>query len=143
MPTTLALMPLVICAGLLVLALAPILTVLLVVQGARQAGNYGITRPAREMLFTNVDRETRFKSKPVIDVAVYRAGNAGTSIVFAWLTDGLGLGVAAMAAIGAGVAAFWAASGVYLGRVFNLESAPEAVHAEIRGELNWQDRAAQ
>ena len=143
MPTTLALMPLVICAGLLVLALAPILTVLLVVQGARQAGNYGITRPAREMLFTDVDRETRFKSKPVIDVAVYRAGNAGTSIVFASLTDGLGLGVAAMAAIGAGVAAFWAASGVYLGRVFNLESSPEAVRAAIRGDLNWQGRAAQ
>lgn len=124
MPTTLALMPVLICAGLLILAFAPILTVLLVVQGARQAGNYGITRPAREMLFTNVDRETRFKSKPVIDVAVYRGGDAGTSIVFAWLTDGIGFGVAAMAAIGAGIAAVWAAAGIYLGRTFNRKAEP-------------------
>lgn len=133
MPATLALMPLIICAGLLILAFAPILTVLLVIQGARQAGNYGITRPAREMLFTNVDRETRFKSKPVIDVAVYRAGDAGTSIVFAWLTDGIGLGVAAMAAIGAGIAAVWAAAGVYLGRVFNRQDQSEDSLSESSG----------
>lgn len=141
MPTTLALMPVIVCAGLLVLALAPILTVLLVVQGARQAGNYGITRPAREMLFTNVDRETRLKSKPVIDVAVHRAGNAGTSVVFAWLTDGAGLGVAAMAAIGAGIAAVWAAAGIYLGRVFNRDSMPAPGPAENGGELVGSSRA--
>ena len=118
MPTTLALVPVFICAGLLILAFAPILTVLLALQVARQAGNYGITRPAREMLFTNVDRETRFKAKPVIDVAVYRGGDAASSIAFAGLTDGLGFGLAAMAAIGAGIAAVWGAAGVYLGRVF-------------------------
>ena len=119
MPVTLALVPVFICAGLLILAFAPILTVLLALQVARQGANYGITRPAREMLFTNVDRETRFKSKPVIDVAVYRGGDAISSIAFASLTDGLGLGLAAMAAIGAGIAAIWATAGVYLGRVFN------------------------
>ena len=118
MSTTLALVPVFICAGLLILAFAPILTILLALQVARQAGNYGITRPAREMLFTNVDRETRFKAKPVIDVAVYRGGDAASSIAFAGLTDGLGLGIAAMAAIGAGIAAVWGAAGVYLGRVF-------------------------
>lgn len=141
MPATLALMPFIVCAGLLVLALAPFLTVLLVVQGARQAGNYGITRPAREMLFTSVDRETRLKSKPVIDVAVYRAGNAGTSVVFAWLTDGVGLGVAAMAAIGAGFAAVWAAAGIYLGRVFNRESMPALGPAQNGSELVGSSRA--
>ena len=118
MPATLALVPVFICAGLLVLAFAPILTVLLALQVARQAGNYGITRPAREMLFTGVDRETRFKSKPVIDVAVYRGGDAASSIAFAGLTDGVGFGVAAMAGIGAGIAAVWALAAVYLGRAF-------------------------
>ena len=122
MPVTLALVPVFICAGLLILAFAPILTVLLAVQTARQAGNYGVTRPAREMLFTHVDRETRFKSKPVIDVAVYRGGDALSSIAFAGLTDGLGFGIAAMAAIGAGIAAVWAAAGVYLGRVFGKKT---------------------
>ena len=122
MPATLALVPVFICVGLLILAFAPILTVLLALQVARQAGNYGVTRPAREMLFTHVDRETRFKSKPVIDVVVYRGGDALSSIVFAGLTDGIGFGIAAMAAIGAGIAAVWAAAGIYVGRVFSTKN---------------------
>ncbi len=122
MPVTLALIPVFICAGFLILAFAPILTILLALQVARQAGNYGVTRPAREMLFTHVDRETRFKSKPVIDVAVYRGGDALSSIAFAGLTDGIGFGIAAMAGIGAGIAAVWAAAGVYIGRAFSIKS---------------------
>jgi AAA family ATP:ADP antiporter len=118
MATTLALVPVFIAAGLVILAFAPILTVVLALQVARRAGNYAITRPAREMLFTAVDRETRFKAKPVIDIAVYRGGDAVSSIAFAGLTDGMGLGLGAMAAIGAGIAAVWAMVGRYLGRLF-------------------------
>jgi AAA family ATP:ADP antiporter len=123
MSAALAVVPLVVCAGLVVLAFAPILMVLLALQVARQGGNYGITRPAREMLFTNVDRETRFKSKPVIDVVVYRGGDSLSSIAFAALTDGVGLGVAAMAGIGAAIAAVWAGTGLYLGGVFRQHNA--------------------
>jgi AAA family ATP:ADP antiporter len=118
MPATLALVPFFIIAGLIILAFAPILIVVLALQVARRAGNYAITRPAREMLFTAVDRETRFKAKPVIDIVVYRGGDAISSIAFAGLTDGLGFGLAVMAGIGAGIAAAWAAVGVYLGRMF-------------------------
>lgn len=126
MPTTLALVPVFIAAGLLILAFAPVLTIVLALQVARRAGNYAITRPAREMLFTAVDRETRFKAKPVIDIAVYRGGDALSSIAFAGLTDGLGLGLGIMAAIGAGIAALWAAVGGYLGRVFERGQAAKA-----------------
>jgi len=119
MPATLAIVPAFMCAALLILAFAPILTVLLALQVARQAGNYGITRPAREMLFTSVSRESRFKAKPVIDVAIYRGGDAVWSSAFALLTDGLGLGIAAMAAIGAGIAVIWAGTGAVLGSVFS------------------------
>ena len=119
MPTTLALVPVFVAAGLLILAFAPILTVLLAFQIGRRAGNYAITRPAREMLFTAVDRETRFKAKPVIDIAVYRGGDALSSIAFATLTDGLGLGLAAVALVGSGIAAVWALAGRYLGRMFD------------------------
>ena len=125
MPTTLAIIPLFMSAALLILAFAPILTVLLALQVARQAGNYGVTRPAREMLFTAVARESRFKAKPVVDVAIYRGGDAVWSSAFAALTDGVGLGIAAMAAIGAGIAAIWAATGVALGKVFNNRSADQ------------------
>ncbi len=118
MATTLALVPVFIAAGLAILAFAPILTIVLALQVARRAGNYAITRPAREMLFTAVDRETRFKAKPVIDIVVYRGGDAVSSAFFATLTDGIGLGLAAMAGIGAGIAAVWAMVGRYLGRMF-------------------------
>lgn len=124
MPFTLALIPLFMCAALLILAFAPILTVLLALQVARQAGNYGVTRPAREMLFTAVPRESRFKAKPVVDVAIYRGGDAVWASAFALLTDGVGLGMAAMAAIGAGIAALWAAVGVLLGRAFGRQPDP-------------------
>lgn len=119
MPITLALVPAFMCAALLVLAFAPILTVLLALQVARQAGNYGITRPAREMLFTCISQESRFKAKPVVDVVIYRGGDAVWSSAFALLTDGIGFGIAAMAAIGAGLAAVWAATGFALGSWFN------------------------
>lgn len=118
MPLTLALVPFLIAACLLVLAFAPILTIVLALQVARRAGNYGITRPAREMLFTGVDRETRFKAKPVIDVGVYRGGDAIAGTAFATLTDGLGLGLGAVAAVGAGIAAVWGLVGRYLGGTF-------------------------
>jgi len=118
MPVTLALVPIFMCAALVVLAFAPLLTVLLALQVARQAGNYGITRPAREMLFTAVPRESRFKAKPVVDVAIYRGGDAIWGSAFALLTDGVGLGVAAMAGIGAVIAAIWAATGAALGAAF-------------------------
>ncbi len=125
MPVTLALVPVLLCAALLVLAFAPLLTVLIGLQIARQAGNYGITRPAREMLFTAVSRESRFKAKPVVDVAIYRGGDAIWSSAFALLSDGAGLGIAAMAAIGAGIAAVWAGVGVLLGSAFDRRSQGE------------------
>jgi AAA family ATP:ADP antiporter len=121
MPTTLALVPVFIAIGLLILAFAPILTVVLALQVARRAGNYGVTRPAREMLFTAVDRETRFKAKPVIDIAVYRGGDAVSSLAFAGLTDGLGLGLGVVAAIGAVIAGVWAMVGRRLGKIFDRD----------------------
>jgi AAA family ATP:ADP antiporter len=119
MPWTLALLPVFCAIGFLILAAAPILSVLLAVDIARRAGEYGLTRPAREMLFTSVDRETRFKTKPVVDVVVYRGGDAWWGNVFAYVSEGIGLGFAAMSLVGAGFAAIWVASAVYLGRAFH------------------------
>jgi ATP:ADP antiporter, AAA family len=119
MPWTLALLPAFCALGFLILAMAPILSVLLAVDIARRGGEYGITRPAREMLFTSVDRETRFKTKPVIDVVVYRGGDAWWGGIFAALSEGVGLGFAAMSLIGSAFAAVWVASSLYLGRAFD------------------------
>jgi AAA family ATP:ADP antiporter len=125
MPTGLALMPILICVGMLILAFAPILTVLLALQVVRRGGNYGLTRPARETLYTRVSREDRFKTKPVIDIVVYRGGDALSSSLFAALTDGIGLGLAAVALLGSAIAALWAWVGVRLGRIFDSDKADD------------------
>jgi AAA family ATP:ADP antiporter len=128
MPTALALMPILVGAGLVILAFAPILTVLLALQVFRRGGNYGLTRPAREMLYTKVTQEERFKAKPVIDIVVYRGGDAISGTLFSYLTDGVGLGLAAVAAVGSGIAAVWAAAGAWLGKRFDLKKGLEDEH---------------
>jgi AAA family ATP:ADP antiporter len=121
MPVTIALVPVLICIGLLVIAVSPLLGVVIGLQIARRAGNYAVTRPAREMLFTRVDRETRFKAKPVIDIVAYRGGDTLMAWLFTGLTQGLGLGLAAVAIVGAVIAALWALVGIYLGRWFERD----------------------
>lgn len=115
---TLASVPVLIGTGLVLLAFAPLVGVVIAVQIIRRAGNYAVTRPAREMLFTAVGRDTRFKVKPVIDIVIYRGGDMLNAWAFTALTQGFGLGLAAVAGIGAGIAMLWAATGIYLGRKF-------------------------
>ena len=122
MPATIAMVPIIICIGLLILAISPLLGVVMILQIVRRAGNYAVTRPAREMLFTLVNQETRFKAKPVIDIVAYRGGDMITAWLFTGLTQGLGLGLAAVAAIGAGIAGLWALVGIYLGRWFEHDN---------------------
>ena len=118
LPFTLASVPVIIAGGMLLLAAAPMVGVVVAVQIVRRAGNYAVSRPAREMLFTAVDRETRYRAKPVIDIVIYRGGDMLNAWAFTALTQGLGLGLAAVAAVGAGIAALWAATGIFLGRRF-------------------------
>ncbi len=134
MAVTLAMVPVFMAAGMLIVAFAPILIIALAVQIARRAGNYGITQPGRQMLFTAMDRETRFKAKPVIDVVVYRGGDALAGNFYAFFKDDLGFALAAMALIGAAISALWSVIGVYLGRVFKRrQDVAGVVGAELTG----------
>lgn len=130
---TLALLPIVVMGGLLSVAMVPLLTVIVGLQIFRRGGNYAITRPAREMLFTHVDQDTRFKAKPVIDVVVYRGGDVFWGWGFTGLTQGLGLGMAGVAIVGAAIAAVWAAVGLRLGRKFDRD---EAANSVTRGDVS-------
>ena len=125
---TLASVPVMIGAGMLLLAAAPMVAVVVALQIVRRAGNYAISRPAREMLFTAVDREVRFKAKPVIDIVIYRGGDMLNAWAFTALTQGLGLGMASVALFGSGIAALWALTGIYLGRRF-MQMTPDAQEA--------------
>ncbi len=121
--TTLACVPLALLVGMAALAFAPWIVVLLAVDVVRRVGNYAVTRPAREMLFTKVSADQRFKAKPVLDVVVYRGGDAVSGTVFALLSEGLALGFMAISLVGSSVAALWAGVGVYLGRRYNAPTA--------------------
>ena len=81
----------------------------------RRWGEYAFIRPGREMLFSKLDTETKYKAKNFIDVPVYRAADSlGAQAKIA--IDALGTSPAQAALIGAVVAAVWAVNGWFLGR---------------------------
>ncbi|WP_423194494.1 NTP/NDP exchange transporter [Cupriavidus sp. H18C2] len=111
----LTLVPLAVAGGFVLLAIWPTFGVLAGVMILRRVGEYAMLRPGREMLFTVVDPETKYKAKNVIDTAVYRAGDA----VSAWVKtaiDALSGHPATVALAGALLALGWAALGWWLGR---------------------------
>lgn len=112
---SLALVPLLSALGFALLALTPVLAALAGFQVLRRAGDYAITRPTRELLYTVVDREAKYKAKNALDTVVYRGGDALAGWLFAGLKS-LGLGLAAIAWIAVPIALAWAAIALWLGR---------------------------
>lgn len=123
MQTALAMVPGLVGLGIIALVAAPVLLVLAIFQVARRVGNYAITRPSREMLFTVLDRETRFKAKPVIDVVLYRGGDVLTAWLFTLLADKLGLGLAGIGIVIGGIAVAWVLVAIRLGREYEQRTA--------------------
>jgi AAA family ATP:ADP antiporter len=111
----LTIVPVVMVGGFIGLALANTFGVLAVVFVARRVGEYAFIRPGREMLFSVVDTETKYKAKNLIDVPVYRGGDALSAQVKTALEAG-GLASAGVALLGAALAAAWALNGWWLGR---------------------------
>jgi len=129
---TLALIPVILVFGWIAVAVAPGLALLIGLQITRRAGNYAITKPAREMLFTGVERETRFKTKPVIDIVVYRGGDVLAGWTYTALAQGIGLGLGAIAIVAALLACLWTLVAVFLGNSYEKndrqrQPAPEAL----------------
>ena len=122
MPATLALIPTIMILGWIVVAISPILLFLIGLQIIRRAGNYSITKPGREMLFTLVDNEARYKVKPVIDIVVYRGGDMLTAWFYTFLTATVGLGLSGISIIATIIASFWALTGLYLGRRYKIQN---------------------
>ena len=83
------------------------------VQVVTRGMSFAFIKPARESLFTLVDRESRYKAKNFIDTVVYRGGDMTTSWAFLALS-GLGLGLPALAGVWAGVAIIWTLSVLWI-----------------------------
>ena len=112
---TLVLMPLLSAVGFAAIGFAPILTVLATFQILRRAAGFALLRPAREVLFTVLRREDKYKAKSLIDTFGYRFGDQ----IGAWsypLMRWLGLGLAGISWVAVPIGAIWCVLSIWLGR---------------------------
>ena len=112
----LAILPLTQLVGLSALVLAPSLGALMIVQVISRSATHGLTRPARELLFTVVSRDDKYRAKNAIDTIAYRFGDLASS----WLNAGLIAIGGGLALIGAAVplVAIWLGCAAFLGAGF-------------------------
>lgn len=119
--TALSAAPALVGTGLAVLAVFPRLAVIAVVQVIHRVSEHAFTRPGREVIYTAVEAEARYKAKNFIDTFVYRGNDA----LIAWLIGLLhaaGAGIPTIAGLGVLVAAGWLANGRVLGRQQDLKA---------------------
>jgi AAA family ATP:ADP antiporter len=112
---TLAVAPALSIAGFPVLGINPTLWIIVALQVLRRGMDFAITRPAREVLFTVLPREDKYKTKCFIDTFVYRAGDQ----IGAWsygLLGFLGLGLAGVGIAAVPISVAWLSIGLWLGR---------------------------
>ena len=130
MSSTLVMIPALLAGGFVILGSSMGLVLFAAVQVAQRSLNYGVIGPAKEMLFTVVDRETKYKSKNFIDTAVYR----GSDVTASWIFKGLstaGLSIAQMTWLYLPVMGLWAFGAWRLGQAY----------ARLREELREQTRS--
>ncbi|MBT2341640.1 MULTISPECIES: NTP/NDP exchange transporter [Pseudomonas] len=112
---TLCLLPLASVIGFSALAMAPTIGVFVAVQVVRRVCNFALTRPAREILFTSVSREDRYKTKNLIDTAIYRTGDQIGSWSYAGLLA-VGLTATGISMVAVPLSILWLLMSVWLGR---------------------------
>lgn len=118
---TVMFLPLLTFFGFALFAFFPVLAVLVGFQILRRTANFAITRPGREMLFSIVSEDQKYKAKNAIDTVVYRGGDAFSGWLYSGLSTGLGLGISTIATLAAPIALLWALLGWWLGRKHTSE----------------------
>jgi AAA family ATP:ADP antiporter len=108
--------PVIMTAGYAIFALLPSFAVLVGVFAVRRIGEYAITRPSRDSLYTVCTREEKYKAKSLIDTFIYRGGDATSASMYQLLTSGLGLGPAGVGWVGAFISAVWVVIALALGK---------------------------
>ena len=113
---TLLFMPVLSLFGFAAMGAMPVLAVLAAFQVARRASTFAFMRPAREVLFTVLRREDKYKAKSFIDTFGYRCGDQFGAWTYGGLQHALGLSLSTISYIAVPVVAGWCALGVWLGR---------------------------
>ena len=107
--------PVFLVGSFLLLALAPIGAVLIATQVLRRAIDYGLFKPTREMLFTVLNPESKFKSKSLIDTLLQRGGDSLSQLIYPLVA---GFGLAGIAWVLAGVSLAMLVIALWLAAVF-------------------------
>lgn len=126
---TASVLPVLSAIGFAALALAPTVTVLVLAQVSRRVGNFGLARPTRELLFTVLSREDKYKAKNAIDTVVYRTGDQVGSWSYA-LLGSAGLGMTVIALLAVAISLAWLADSFWLGRRQEAMARGDAAHRE-------------
>jgi len=116
--------PVIMVIAFLTVAFSPVLMVLAGIQVIRRVAEYAVAKPTREMLFTVVDQESKYKAKNVIDTVVYRFGDVSSAWVSSLI---LPHGVAGLAIFGVIVSAVWFPVAYILGRRYESVRVGELV----------------
>jgi AAA family ATP:ADP antiporter len=112
---SLALSPILMLFACIALAFAPTFFVVQSARALQRISQYAIARPSREVLFTVLDQQSKYKAKNVIDTSVYRFGD----LTAAWLQAGfrsLGMGFFAIIGLGVAVSTAWGLTALIVGR---------------------------
>jgi AAA family ATP:ADP antiporter len=127
-----AMLPLVFALGFLGTAALPALGVIIAFQVMQRVTNFGFSNPARELMFTVVAREEKYKAKNLIDTAILRGGD----VVWSWAFTGLlalGLSMPMVALTAVPVALGWVALSLWLGRNQEARAASQSSNAQQGG----------
>ena len=111
-----AALPLVFALGFLTLGFAPGLFVVIGFQALQRATNFALSNPAREVLFTVLGREEKYKAKNVIDIVVFRGADAANGWLFSVLREKGGMDLPLISFLTVPVAGVWFALALALGR---------------------------
>jgi AAA family ATP:ADP antiporter len=112
---TLAMLPALSILGFGTLAMTPTIAVLVVYQVLRRAGNFAFARPTRELLFTVVPREDKYKAKSFIDTVIYRTGDQVGAWSYAVLGF-LGLAMTGISIVAVPISIVWLLNSLWLGQ---------------------------
>ena len=118
-----AALPLVFAFGFLALAFTPVLFAVIAFQALQRATNFALSNPAREVLFTVLGREEKYKAKNVIDIVVFRGADAASGWLFSALR-GAGLELSAISLATVPVALLWIVLSLGLGRGQERRASP-------------------
>jgi ATP:ADP antiporter, AAA family len=134
-PAVLAFLPAVTAVAFAAIAALPSLAVLTGMQTLRRAVDYAFARPAHEVLFTVVDRESKYKAKSAVETFVFRGGDAASSWAYAGLAA-LGLSFPSIAVLVLPFIAAWVGLALWLGRRQDFMAASVNANGRISGEAD-------